>query len=188
MKNLGLIILISGLTGLLVYAAMGGFNAGPQHDSSQPEGTLTTEADFRDKLSEIRMNKDKLERAIRRLENFRTENIKYLKDQGISKVADAKGNPNAEMALRNLKGWTESIQDLSGQLSKYDSAISRIDGMLKQLERERINESAGLTEEQEIEMRAIVMDLDDRMGINQNDILQDTELDELLNQELKKSD
>ena len=60
--------------------------------------------------------------------------------------------------------------------------------MLKKLERDRINESAGLTEEQEIEMRAIVMDLDDRMGISLNDILQDTEIDELLNQELKKSE
>ena len=183
MKNLGLIILFSGLTGLLVYAAMGGLGgAKPQPNASDKQGTLTTEADFRDKLAEIRMNKDKLERAIRRLEDFRTENIQYLKDQGISKVADAKGNPNAEMALRNLKGWTESIQDLSGQLSKYDSAISRIDGMLKKLERDRINEAAGLTEEQEIEMRAIVMDLDDRMGISPNDILQDTEIDELLNQ------
>ena len=56
--------------------------------------------------------------------------------------------------------------------------------MLEKIEREQINERSGLTEEQEIEMRAIVLDLNERLDMNDNDFLRDSELDELLNDEL----
>ena len=185
MKTLGWIVLFSILTGMLVFGAMGGFDRQPAVISSEKK-PLTSEPDFRNKLAEIRMNKDKLQRAIKKLETRRDENIQYLREKGITKVADAKGDANAEMALTNLKGWSESIQELSGQLDKYDSAISRIDAMLKKLERDQINAAAGLTEEEEIELLSIVKDLNDRLGVGQNDVLKDAEMDALLNRELNR--
>ena len=185
MRSLSLAIILVVVTGFIVYAAMGGlgpWNAENQDNSSK--GTLTTEADFRDKLAEIKMNKDKLQRSIAKIEESRNKNLQFLKDQGITKVADAEGNPSAEIALVNLKAWTENIKSLSDQFAKYDNAISRIEGMLEKLERERINESVGLTEEQEVELRAIVMDLDDRLDIGDNDILKDAEMDALLSKQL----
>lgn len=185
MKNLGIVIFLCGLTGLAVFGAMrmGLLPNTPAVADNSGEKPLKTEADFRGKLAEIKMDKDKAMRAIKKLEARKQENVDYLKEKGIRKVADAKGNPDAEMALNNLKGWTESIASLQAQLSHYDNAISRIDGMLKKIERDLINESAGLTEEQEIELRSIVRDLDDRLGIGENDIFRDAELDALLEKE-----
>ena len=185
MKSLALAIFFAGITAFIVYAAMGGLGSANTRDPDNgAKGTLTTEADFRDKLAEIKMDKDKLQRSIAKIEESRDKNLQFLKDQGITKVADAKGNPSAEIALVNLKAWTENIQSLSDQFGKYDSAISRIEGMLEKLERERINESVSLTEAQEVELRAIVMDLDDRLDIGSNDILKDAEMDALLSNQL----
>ncbi len=185
MRNLALVIFFAGITAFIVFAAMGGLGSANSGDrDTGAKGTLTTEADFRDKLAEIKMNKDKLQRSIAKIEESRDKNLQFLKDQGITKVADAKGNPSAEIALVNLKAWTENIKSLTDQFGKYDSAISRIEGMLEKLERERINESVSLTEAQEVELRAIVMDLDDRLDIGNNDILKDAEMDDLLSKQL----
>ena len=186
MKSLGLVVAVAGLTALIVYAAMGGLDSLKNGNATnKSKGTLTTEEDFRDKLAEIKMNKDKLQRSIAKFEESRDKNLQFLKDQGVSKVADAKGNPSAEIALANLKAWTGNIKSLSDQFVKYDSAISRIEGMLEKLERERLNESVSLTEEQEIELRAIVMDLDDRLDIGSNDVLKDAEMDAMLSTQPK---
>ena len=55
--------------------------------------------------------------------------------------------------------------------------------MVRKLEREQISETAGLTEEQEVELRAIVLNLDDKLKINEDDIFADAEIDALLDKE-----
>ena len=182
MKNLAILLLACALTGAVVYFAIekSGRN---EIDDSRPM-PLRTEKDFRNKLVEIKLNKEKLTRGIAKLERRKAENVKFLKEKGIRSVADAEGDPNAEMAIRNLKGWTESIKELKSQLEIYDSTISRLGGMLTKIEREMINESVTLTEEQEIEMRAIISSLNDQLKINEDNPLMDAELDSLLQEEL----
>jgi len=181
MKNLATLLLACLFTAGLVYFIVERPDKPIADNGPRP---LRTEADFRNKLAEIRINKEKLERGISRLEKRKTENVKFLKEKGIRSVADAEGDPNAEMAVRNLKGWTESIKDLKGQLEIYDSTISRLGGMLTKIEREMINDSVTLTEEQEVEMMAIIRGLNEKLKINEDDPLVDAELDSLLRDEL----
>ncbi len=182
MKNLVTLLLACLVTAGLVYFIMEKPDLPVDDNGPKP---LRTEADFREKIAEIRMNKEDLEQGIARLEDRKTENVKFLKDKGIRSVADAEGDPNAEMAIRNLKGWTESIKELKGQLAIYDSTISRLDGMLTKIERDMINESVTLTEEQEVEMLSIIKGLNEQLKINEDDPLIDAELDTLLSEELE---
>lgn len=181
MKNLVTLLLACLLTAGLVYFVIERPDIPVVEDGPKP---LKTESDFREKIAEIRMNKERLERGIAKLEDQKADNVKFLKEKGIRSVANAEGDPAAEMAIRNLKGWTESIKDLRGQLDIYDSTISRLDGMLTKIQREMISDSVTLTEEQEVEMLAIIKGLNEQLKINEDDPLVDAELDTLLGEEL----
>jgi hypothetical protein len=186
MKNLITILALCLALGIGYYFYMGNLDSqiGVVADGSSQEKPLKTTADFRTKLTEINMNRAKLVRAIEKLEKRKNETVTFLKEKGIRKVADAQGDPKAEMELQNLKGWTESIKKHNLELAKYDETIPRIEAMLQKLERDFIKDQAGLTEEQQVELKALVLDLDDRLGINDNDPLADAELDALLGVEL----
>ncbi len=145
---------------------------------------LMTEAQFRDKLAEFRMERDKLERHLKQLEERNQAAITKLKELGITKVADAQQNPEAEMAISSLKSSTELIKDLQPQFEKYDSAISRISGMLDKLDQDRIHSEVKMSEDQEVALRSIIREIDDALGIGTADPLRDAELDALLLEKL----
>lgn len=188
MKNLLVPLALCLTLGLGIYFYMGGMGAqvNVAKDGLNKEKPLQTTADFRTKLTEINMNRHKLANAIEKLEKRKDEKVAYLKEKGIRKVADAKGDPKAEMALQDLKGWAKSIDERKKELAKYDETIPRIEAMLQKLERDFIEDQVGLTEEQQVELKALVLDLDDRLGVNVNDPLADAELDALLDLEMEE--
>lgn len=143
-----------------------------------------TEKEFRDQLTSLRMQKDKLLRAIQRLENDKQETVNYLKEQGVQTAADVRGKPDLEYKTRTLKGWADQIAVLQGDTTKYDTAIAAIETMLDEIERKRINDSVAITDEDWIRMQSIVVDLNEKLDIKPNDILQDEAMDKLLQQEL----
>ncbi len=147
---------------------------------------LTTERDFRDKITELRIQREKVDRGIKRLELRKTETLKYLKDKGIRSSADVTDDTDVTYALRNLKGWKVEIEKLQEDTKNYDEAISSIEVMLDELERKRINQEVALTEEEYLEMRKIVKDLNERLGLDKNDVLAEEELGQILDEELEK--
>ena len=147
---------------------------------------LTTERDFRDKITELRIQREKVDRGIKRLELRKTETLKYLKDKGIRSSADVTDDTDVTYALRNLKGWKVEIEKLQEDTKNYDEAISSIEVMLDELERKRINQEVALTEEEYLEMRKIVKDLNERLGLDKNDVLAEEELGRILDEELEK--
>jgi cell division protein FtsB len=157
-------------------------------DVEKKGGLPSTEVEFRDKLAEFRMERDKLDRHIKQLEDGKAKAVEVLKKNNITKVADTKGNFEAEVALKNLKSSTEKIDDLKSQFAHFDNAISRIGGMLEKLERDRIHSEVKLTEAQEIELRSIVKKLNEDLEIGKDDPLLDAELDKLLDETLNISD
>lgn len=180
-------IFFAALTGLVVFVLMGGLGpewAAFKDKMKDKEGPMMTEADFREKLTEIKMRRGQAENAIERLQRRQDANVAYLKEKGVRKVADAKDDPDLKMALFNLKNCKADMDKLKGELSSYDEAISRLDGMVRKLEREQISESAGLTEDQQVELRSIVLNLDDQLNLNENDIFEDAEIDDMLDDAL----
>jgi len=143
-----------------------------------------TEKEFRDQLTSLRMQKDKLLRAIQRLENDKQETVKYLKEQGVKSTADVRGKADLEYKVRTLKGWNDQITLLQGDTTKYDRAIAAIETMLDEIERKRINDSVAVSDEDWVRMQSIVVDLNEQLDFRPDDILQDDELNQLLQKEL----
>jgi|GEM_PF-2347158 len=153
----------------------------PQAKADRP---LSSEQEFRDKLAELKMQREKSERAIARLEQRKNETVEFLKSKGVKSSADVAGDVNLKYAARELKGWSDEIEKLEKERQHYDEAISAIQAMLAELERKRINETIAMTEDEYIRLRKIVLDLNDRLEVDKQDVVADDELDALLKEEL----
>lgn len=156
-------------------------------DRLDPDKPLVTEKDCLDKLTQLKMRREKVKRAIVQAERQQTENLAFLKEKGIEKVADAKDDPAATMTLNNMKALKEMISKREEEVGLLDTAISRLDGMLGMFRRDNLEKAAGLSEDQMVELIAIQKELDDKLGLNENDLFLDAELDEMLS-EAKEED
>ncbi len=189
MKNVLLIIFFAAVTGLIVWVVMGGLKPQLQvaKDKLTSDKPLVKEEDLRNQLTAIQMRRQKLADKIEYMERSRDETLQSLRAKGVREKADAKGDPEALMALQSLKGWMSGINEFRGHLEKCDAAIPRLRAILEKMERERLTETLGLTEDEQIDLRAIEMELDDRLGIEESDIFGDQEIDDLLKQANEES-
>lgn len=185
MKNAVFVLILIALTGVILVFALGGF--GPQldvaTDRSDDEQSLTSEEDYVQKLTEIKMRRTKVLTGITRLEKRKAENVQLLKDKGIRKLVDAQGDPEARVAINSLKDLSSLIGQRNKEIEALDKAIARLDGMLNKIRRENV---PGLTEEQQIELRAIQLELDEKLGLDDDLLFEDAEIDEMLNKDLGK--
>lgn len=190
MKSIAVGVLIAVLGAFVLYAFVNNLMQPRNEVIGQKLGDqnkiLTTEQDFRDKITELRIQREKVERGIKRLELRKTETLQYLKDKGIRSSADVTDDTDVMYALRNLKGWKVEIEKLQEDTKNYDEAISSIEVMLDEIERKRINKEVALTEDEYLEMRKIVKDLNERLGLDVNDVLAEEELSRILDEELQK--
>ena len=148
-------------------------------------GLLKTESQFRDKLAELRMQRDKVQRHVKRLENLKAQNIQNLKDKGIGSGEDYLNNsdPDVKLAVINLREWVAQIQKIEKEVAYYDEAIGNVEVMLDKIERDRINDAVSLSEEEYVNLQKIIVDLNERLEVETN-ILEDEELGKLLDLEM----
>lgn len=171
--------------GLLVLPLLLAIGCGPQQKPvAKGERPLSSEQEFRDKLAELRMQREKSVRAVTRLEERKAATVAFLKEKGVKSAADVAQDTSLKYAARELKGWSEEIDKLQAEVGHYDQAIQAIEAMLTELERKRISESVALSEDEYLKLRKIVLDLNDRLEVDKQDVVEDAELDELLKEEL----
>jgi len=146
---------------------------------------LKTEVQFRDKLEELKMQRDKVQRGLARLERLKAENIEHLKDKGVNSGQDFLNSSDKDIknAVVNLKEWVKQIDKTKKEITYYDDAITNIRTMLDKIERERINESISLSEDEYVGLQKIIVDLNERLNVDTN-ILEDEELGKLLDLEM----
>lgn len=190
LKSIFVMLLLVLLGAFLTYAIFNGSlgaqaGAAKEKLEGQPK-ILTSEKDFRDKVTELRIQKQKISRRIKKLEMHKAETLQHLKDKGINSSADITDDKDVLYALRNLKGWKEQIDKLEKDTAHFDEAIGSIEVMLDELERKRIDSEVALSEEQHFQLLKIVKDLNERLGMDEKDILADDELSQLLDEELEK--
>ena len=189
-KSLLVVMLLAGLGAFLAYAVFTGALQSQGEVIGDRLGDknklLMTEKDFRDKVTELRIQKEKVVRGIKRLELLKSDTLTQLKEKGIRSSKDVTDDPDVRYALRNLKGFKVEIDKLNADIASYDEAIKSIEVMLDELERKRIESEVHLTEEQYFELRKIVVDLNERLGLDEKDVLEDEELSRLLDEELEK--
>ena len=156
-------------------------------DKLTSDSPLVKEEDLRNQLTAIQMRRQKIAEKIEYMEKNRDSTLQALRDKGVRTKADAEGDPEALMALQSLKGWMSGIKEFQVHLENCDKAIPRLKAVLEKMSQERLTESLGLTEEEQVGLRAIEMELDDRLGIDDNDIFGDQEIDDLLKQANEES-
>jgi len=179
---------------ILLFAAIACFlgfyiysTSGPPADTDpQPSGSFSrTEAQFRDKLTALNIDKNKVVNSVKRLDAIKKEVVADLRSKGIKSGADYFKTEDQATKLKVLE-LQKTIKDIKkgeATIATYESAIERIRSMLAKIERERVSESASLTEAQAIGLEEIIVDLDEKLEVD-TDIFEDQELKELLDQEM----
>ncbi len=172
------------VAGLAVYFAMGGINVNPQPQNGETK-TLKTEKDFRDKIATYRREKQKVLNMVTRLEARKQETLDYLKSKGVRSSADVTDDKDIIYALKNLKAWKMEIEKLREQSGYYDEAITSMNAMLQDIERKRIGDSLAMSDEERMELDRIVIDLDERLDYDPNDPIENDDLRQILDEEMK---
>jgi hypothetical protein len=146
---------------------------------------LKTEEQFRTKLAELRIEKDKLERRKRLMEERKQETVTFLKDKGVTSQSSLDAQ-DVKYAVKNLKRSVADIKVVEKNIKRYDEGIVAIAAMLKKLEQERLANEIAVSDERKIEISAMVKRLDDELVGEEDDIFADEQLRELLGEELGK--
>ena len=150
-------------------------------------GLLKTDVEFREKLAELRMQKYKVQKGVKRLETLKAETVEHLNSKGIKSGEDYLKSTDADVkyAVKNLQGWVAQIDKINQEVAYYDEAILGVENMLDKIERERIDESVSLTRQEYLDLQKIIIDLNERLEVETN-ILEDEELGKLLDLEMTK--
>ena len=164
------------------------YEPSPQDPSEKStSGLLKTEAEFRDKLTELNMRRNKVQRGIKMLERDKAKTLVAISEKGILSGEDFKNSSDQEVKklVINLREYNQQIEKIEKEVGYYDEAISSIRVMLEKIERERINDSIALSEQEYLDLQKIIVDLDERLNVKTN-LLEDDELGKLLDLELSQ--
>lgn len=150
---------------------------------------MKTEQQFRDKLAELKLQQAKIQRHIGRLEKDKLETVEYLKSKGIKSSADLDTNNNdIRFALKKLQESRAEIENLKKDKENYSEAIARIENTLDVMERKEIADDVKLSEEEYLDLQRIIVDLNERLGLDETDALQEEEWANILDAEMSQSD
>lgn len=168
--------------------AVGDLNFGnqPKEDDGQNNsGFLKTEAEFRRKLAELRMDQDKVVRRKALMEERKGETISYLKEKGITSTSNLE-DKDVKYAVNNLKQMVADLKGLDKIIGRYEDGIVGIEAMLKQIEQKRISAEVALSDEKAEELNIMIRDLDEKLAGDEPDLLEEEKLRELLDLELNE--
>lgn len=144
---------------------------------------LKTEKQFRDKLAELRINHDKLLRRKKLMEERKAETVAFLKDKGISSESDL-SDKEVRYAINNLKVAVADLEVVEKNAQKYTDTIASVEAMLTNMEHRAIADEVAISDEEKIQMSALIKQLDDHLLGDEPDVLEDAKLRELLGSEL----
>ena len=159
---------------------------------STPENGLPrTEKEFRDKLAEFRIDREKTLRGIVGLENRKQETIALLLKKGVANSKDLNGDlkddTEVQFALQGLKSLVRNIDARNADVASYDETITGLVAMLADIDRQNVNDSAKMSEAQYIEGQKLIFALRDKLGVDKNDVLEDQRMRDLLDSEIAKN-
>lgn len=156
-------------------------------DNLEGSSFLKTEQQFRDKLAELKLQRAKIERHISRLDKAKLETVEHLKSKGIKSSADLDtSDKDIKFALKKLQESRASIENLKKDIESYSEAITRIENTLDVMERKEITDAVKLSEEEFLGLQKTIVDLNERLGLDEADIFQEEEWAKILDAELSE--
>ncbi len=161
-------------------------SAGKAKQQAKAQGFLTTQQDFQDKLEELKRQRDRAKLQRSRLDERKQDAAQRLRNLGVKTPADIEANAEAKLAYHEIKDIIQSNDKLAADIAVYDDAIIRIEAALRELDRKRLMENAGISEDQFRQLRTIVNDVDDRLT-SQSSSIDSLEVQSILDDVLGKS-
>tara|TARA_R110002095_G_scaffold3565_5_gene10979 strand:+ start:492 stop:1094 length:603 start_codon:yes stop_codon:yes gene_type:complete len=111
--------------------------------TSKPDAVISKGADDQERtisnqerLGRLKYERDKLVRSVQRLERDREETTERLRSLGIFSASDLNKHPDAKLDAQELTRVVEQIHRLSSVISDYESAIHRVEIVVRRQERE----------------------------------------------------
>jgi len=146
-------------------------------------GLLQTEEQFREKLAELRINRQKLLNRKKLMEERKAETVAFLKDKGISSESDL-SDKEVRYAINNLKLAVADLKVVETSAKKYTDTIASVEAMLTNIEQRALADDVAISDDEKIEMSALILHVDDELLGDEPDIFEDEKLRELLGSEL----
>ena len=144
---------------------------------------LKTEKDFKNKLAVLRLDREKLLRRKKLMQERKAETVQFLKDKGITSASDL-GDSEVKYAVSSLKQFVADLKEVDKNVDRYTNTITAVEAMLKKLEQEAISNEIAISDEEQIRMSALIKELDDKILGEEKDIFEEAKLRELLGDEL----
>ena len=180
-----LILLFAGVACLLGYYIYSS-NMEPVEPPPEQSGSfMRTEAQFREKLTALNIDKNKVANGLKRLNAIKKKVVADLREKGVKSGADYFQTEDKTVKLKvlDLQKTIQEIKKGESAIATYETAIENIRSMLARFERDRVSETTALTEAQAIELDEIILDLDQKLEV-EVDIFKEQELIDLLDIEM----
>ena len=180
-----LILLFAGVACFLGYYIYSSKMLPVEPPSEQLGAFMRTEAQLRDKLTELNIDKNKVSNGLKKLNAIKKEVVTDLRELGVKSGTDYFETEDKTVKLKvlELQKTIQQIKKGENAIETYETAIENIRSMLAKFERERVGKTATLTEAQTIELDEIILDLDDQLEV-EVDMFKEQELMELLDAEM----
>jgi len=147
-------------------------------------GFYKTPKEFKDALARLKIKRDGIQQTVAHLDNRKAEIVQRLKELGVESSADYKKSEETQLNAKLLQSLVAQISRLKSDIERYDQAIIRVEAKLKDIEIAELTKGAGLSDEQFIELSRTIHDLDEQMGLEGGNLLDEIELQEVLDKEL----
>ena len=152
--------------------------------SEDNAGFYKSAKEFKDALARLKIKRDGIQQTVDHLDNRKAEIVKRLKELGVESSADYKKSEETQLNAKLLQSLIAQTSRLKSDIERYDQAIIRVEAKLKDIEIAELTKGAGLSDQQFIELSRTIHDLDEQMGLEGGNLLDELELQEVLDKEL----
>lgn len=115
----------------------------PHSDAATASTEEEVALSHREQLGRLKFRRDKLVRAIERLERDRKETIGRLRSDGVQSASDLADHPEAHLVAQELTHVVGQIRRLEKTVSEFDRAIHRFEAVVRHVDRQtRLAQSA----------------------------------------------
>ncbi len=156
-------------------------HANSEQDESE-SGFLKTSGEFKDKLANLKIKRDRAELQSGRLERRKKDAADKLRENGVRNVGDVQSDDReSRLLIAELQDIVKTQEELRSDIKIYDDAIVSIEAILRKFDRELVMSGAGNSRKQEEELRRIILNVDDRLTGDRS-IVDELETQDLLDE------
>ncbi|WDI43724.1 hypothetical protein [Bremerella sp. P1] len=175
----------------LVLFAVAGCDKAPDA-APQPEAAISSRTgpeerpiSYRERLGRLKYERDQLVRSVNRLGRDREQAIKRLHSLGISSSTDLNSHPDAKYDAQELTQIVGQIQQLKGVISDYDSAIHRVEAVVRRQERKARWEMSAPSESELDQLSAAFREAEEELRPQREfSLVEDLRMEQVLDSEL----